>query len=216
MVSAHRRSKALGATASPAHCIQCRVVGDGVCVAQLWAPPPPKFTYSAFSYSPEGGSDLLPDKSHSTARLRGEDTGTGQEGPGTHAPARVCAPGHDRGLGLVLEAPRPPPHQSSLRGNGGGVSTEVLTPDLFTPPVQSLGHGGAAGGEAEAWHRSTASVTGEGGVAGQEGRRVSLRCCSPAPPGASRFELCLCPGRKRRGSWGGEWGWLLKKGPGGR
>lgn len=85
-------------------------------------PPPPKFTYSAFSYSPEGGSDLLPDKSHSTARLRGEDTGTGQEGPGTHAPARVCAPGHDRGLGLVLEAPRPPPHQSSLRGNGGGVS----------------------------------------------------------------------------------------------
>ena len=39
---------------------------------------------------------------------------------------------------------------------------------------------------------------------GQQERQVSLGCYFPAPPGASKSELCLCPGgkKKRRLGWG--------------
>lgn len=61
-----------------------------------------------------------------------------------------------------------------------------------------FGNGEDAVGEAEAWRLSVTSGTGKGGVEGQEGSQVSRGCYSPAPPGASRSELCLCPGGKKR------------------
>ena len=61
-----------------------------------------------------------------------------------------------------------------------------------------FGNGGDTAGEAEAWHLSLTSGTGKGGVEGQEESQVSLGCYSPAPPVASRSELCLCPGGKKR------------------
>lgn len=71
------------------------------------------------------------------------------------------------------------------------MSTGVSTPELFRPLLRSLGNGGAAGGEAEAW-RLCHPGTGQGG-AEEGGQEVSLGCCSPAPLGASRSEPCLCP-----------------------
>lgn len=85
-----------------------------------------------------------------------------------------------------------------------GVSTGVSTFELFKLLLRSFGNGRAAVGEAEVWHLSVTSGTGKGGVESQEGRQVNLECYSPAPQGASRSELCLYPGvkKKRPLGWG--------------
>lgn len=80
------------------------------------------------------------------------------------------------------------PHQSPLRVLSevvSDVSAGVSTPELFRPLLRSLGNGGAAGGEAEAW-RLCHPGTGQGGVedrraGGQEGRRSASGAAPPLP-----------------------------------
>lgn len=58
------------------------------------------------------------------------------------------------------------------------MSIEVSTPDLLQPLPRIFGNGGAAGGEAEAWHLSG---TGKGGAEGQEGTLSASGAVVPLP-----------------------------------